>query len=68
MTNCAFDEILSDSVPLSRNRPDAELDLLEAALYLEDCLGITLRDHEIVAANLGDAEAMKRFALAKLGG
>jgi hypothetical protein len=60
--------ILSDFLTLRPDRLEPKLALLEAALYLEDTLGITLHDDEIVLANMGDAEAMKRFALAKLGG
>jgi hypothetical protein len=59
--------ILEDFYSLSRGRSDRELDLLEAAMYLEDALGISLRDDEIIASNLGDVEALKRFVLSKAG-
>ncbi len=47
-----------------RVRPDPgrdELTLLEAALFVEDALGIRLGDDEIVPGNLGTFEAMRRF-------
>jgi hypothetical protein len=47
-------------------RGDGELSRIEAAIFLEDCLGLVIGDREIIADNLGDAESIRRFALGKL--
>jgi hypothetical protein len=68
MTSKQLLPILEDFHSLPLEHHDRELNLLEVAIYLEDSLVITLRDEEITAAKLGDPEALRRFALAKLGG
>jgi len=47
-------------------RDNAELSLIEAAILLEDCLGLKMEDREIIADNLGDAESIRRFTFWKL--
>jgi hypothetical protein len=53
-----------------RVKPDPgrdELALLETALFVEEALGIRLRDDEIVAGNLGTFESIRRFVAARQG-
>jgi hypothetical protein len=52
-------------------RPDPgkdELALLETALFVEEALGMRVRDDEIVAENLGTFEAIRRFVARRQGG
>ena len=53
-----------------RIRPDPgrdELALLETALFVEEALGIHLCDDEIVDANLGSFESIRRFVATRQG-
>jgi hypothetical protein len=66
MTDIDFEAALSDFAAVHHERPDAELSLIEAALFMEECFGFSIGDDEIVKENLGDAAAMRRFAAAKV--
>jgi hypothetical protein len=66
MTDDEARAALSDFESLVRGRPDQKIDPLEAALFLEDALGIKLSDSEISGPSLGDPDSIRGFALSKL--
>jgi hypothetical protein len=66
MKNRTFDLILQDYSTIS-HKDDPELSLLEAALFIEECLDVTLCDAEITKSNFGNLEAIRRFVAARTG-
>jgi hypothetical protein len=62
--NLGMADIESRLEEYRRVRPDPgrdELALLETALFVEEALGIRLRDDEIVVGNLGTFGSIRRF-------
>ncbi len=58
-----IDEFYASRLPLR----DPALSALEAALFLEECLSLTLTDSDIASRDLGSREALRDIALDKLG-
>lgn len=56
---------LGDFAGVDRGAISRELALIESSLFFEEVTGFTLSDDEITSSNLGDVEAMRRFAAAK---
>jgi hypothetical protein len=40
---------------------------VDAALFVEDCFGLRVRDEEISPANLGDPASLRNFLRGKTG-
>lgn len=61
-------ETLLDDYLMARSESgDAELFAIEAAIFVEECFGITLKDDEIVVENLGTPDALSRLVHARAG-
>ena len=57
---------LAEFSGIRQNAENDEAALLEAALFVEDMLGIVLSDEEICEENLGNHKAIERFVRNKL--
>ena len=57
---------LAEFSGIRQNAGNDEAALLEAALFVEDMLGIVLSDEEICEENLGNHKAIERFVRNKL--
>jgi hypothetical protein len=66
MMRTDIEAALAEYAALDAKREDGDLALLEAALFLEDFLPEPLREDEITRDNLGDADALWRFADSKV--
>lgn len=62
-----IDTALGDFNALRQLGPDSGPSPLECAIFLEELLGVTLREDEITQDNLGGSEAMRRLAASKIG-
>lgn len=62
MTVCPV--CIQEFVRLRGRGPYEQPVMLEAALLLEECLGVVLQDNDISVEHLGSPEALCRFAAA----
>ena len=58
---------LDEYQQLTRESVGDDLGLLETALFLEESLGMTLCDEEIIPENLGTIEAVRDFVSRRHG-
>ena len=54
-----IDVVLDEFYALWTPSDDPVLDAVATAVFVEDAFGVTLRDDEIDAAHLGDADAVR---------
>lgn len=64
----AIDAEIEDFALARRPGTDAELSLVEAAMFVEEAFGLRLSDGDISRENLGSPAAMRRFVLERAGG
>lgn len=59
--------LLSDFLSLPTHPADPELAAVEAALFAEECCGLSLTDADMVPEKLGSEEALRRFLAERMG-
>jgi hypothetical protein len=57
-----IDELVDEYLAVAPFNAEAELRLVDAALFLEDCLGVRVRDGDFSQEKLGGAAALRAFA------
>jgi hypothetical protein len=62
-----IDDLCAEYSRCGSSSPDAELRLVDAALFVEDCFGLRVLDEEITPANLGDTDSLRGFLRGKMG-
>ncbi len=67
MKKVEIDELVNDYSAKGLVSTDAELVLVEAALFVEDCFHLRLTDDDFTGENLGSPEAIRTFLYKRLG-
>ena len=57
-----IDELVDEYLTVAPSGAEPELRLVDAAIFLEDCLGVFVRDEDLSQERLGGAEALRSFA------
>jgi hypothetical protein len=57
-----IDELVDEYLAVAPSGAESELRLVDAALFLEDCLGVRIRDEDFSEERLGGAAALRAFA------
>jgi hypothetical protein len=65
MKKAEIDELVDEYLAVAPRGAESELRLVDAALFLEDCLGVRLRDEDFSEEKLDGAAALRAFAQAR---
>jgi len=67
MKKAEIDELLDEYHSIAPSGADSELLQVDAALFLESCLGLRIRNEDFSEQNLGGAAALRSFVKERAG-
>ena len=67
MEKSEIDALVEDYSLSATTSADVELRVVEAALFVEECLGISLCDEDFSLEKLGNPEALRKFIFNRSG-
>ncbi len=67
MEKVIIDEYVNEYSGCMSSSEDEELRMVEAAIFIEDCFGLVLKDDEFSMDKLGNIDALKKFLSERIG-